>query len=753
MASPSPLRLIVPIALFAAVAAGAVWFLKPKAAATPSTPAAPVAEQTTPATPGAQPSTPAAPAATPSAPAASTPTASAAPEATTYTVQTHPLVTPATLGTLDDQGDSGNQMHIAFNPAGAGLERITLARHRTTIAKDAPREIVQQTERHEIVDTAGNLIAQRALVPMAALALTIDKSVINLAADLTPSNQTLWKQTAPGTFEATILQGEGASATPAVLVTRTYTLQPGGYHITLTQTAKNLTARPLNLAWVQMGPTDLPRTKTTYGGDLRRVRTGVVPSMAVNPDGQTVYGRDFIPHTTIVTQPAWNNGPVWPDMAIFPPDATKTKPEQMPQGLAWFGNAGRYFSVALHALPDRAPKRTDIPGGVTDKRLGVSTVDRVVLARGGADLSAIQNNAIAALRLSTPAIKVEPGAAADFSMGIYAGPTSRRVLQNDPVAKQVGLTDLEMYSFGGPCAFCTFQPVAYFLRWFLSLLHDNLTKDWALAIILLVVCVRTLLHPITRWSQMSLNRFGKQMQKLAPMQKAIQEKYANDPKKAREESARLMQEQGVNFAGALGCLPMFLQTPIWIALYAMIFFFFDLRHEPAFYGLFQTLSGGSWSFLADLAEPDRFIWSPTWTGFDLPLMGHVDSINVLPLLLGVVFFIQQKYLTPPSSTPLSPEMELQQKIMKVMIVILFPLMMYNAPSALAIYFITNSTLGIIESKYIRKQFDKQEAEFEEKLKRNPHLAKEKTGFMAKMQRRLLAAQQLQDARRNQQGRK
>jgi YidC/Oxa1 family membrane protein insertase len=273
-----------------------------------------------------------------------------------------------------------------------------------------------------------------------------------------------------------------------------------------------------------------------------------------------------------------------------------------------------------------------------------------------------------------------------------------------------------------------------------------------LAIILLVVCVRTLLHPITKWSQMSLNRFGKQMQKLAPMQKALQEKYKDDPKKLREETASLMKEQNVNYAGALGCIPMFLQMPIWIALYAMIFFNFDLRHQPAFYGLFQRISGGSWSFLADLAEPDRFIWSPTWTGFTVPLMGHIDSINILPFILGVVFFIQQKYLTPPSATPLSPEMQSQQKIIKVMMVVLFPLMMYNAPSALALYFITNSALGILESKHIRKKFEEKEKAFEEELKRNPHLAKEKTGIMARMQQRLLSATQHAENIRNQQQR-
>src|SRR6185503_1406758 len=52
------------------------------------------------------------------------------------------------------------------------------------------------------------------------------------------------------------------------------------------------------------------------------------------------------------------------------------------------------------------------------------------------------------------------------------------------------------------------------------------------------------------------------------------------------------------------------------------------------------------------------------------------------------------------------EQEQQQKIMKVMMVVMFPLLMYNAPCGLALYFMCNSTLGILESRYIRKHADK-----------------------------------------------
>jgi YidC/Oxa1 family membrane protein insertase len=110
-------------------------------------------------------------------------------------------------------------------------------------------------------------------------------------------------------------------------------------------------------------------------------------------------------------------------------------------------------------------------------------------------------------------------------------------------------------------------------------------------------------------------------------------------------------------------------------------------------------------FLGDLAEPDRFVYFGRAI-FTLPFMGPIDSFNLLPLLLGVVFFLQQKYLTPPTTTPLTPEQEQQQKIMKVMMVVMFPLLMYNAPSGLSLYFLVNSSLGILESRWIRAHINK-----------------------------------------------
>jgi YidC/Oxa1 family membrane protein insertase len=117
--------------------------------------------------------------------------------------------------------------------------------------------------------------------------------------------------------------------------------------------------------------------------------------------------------------------------------------------------------------------------------------------------------------------------------------------------------------------------------------------------------------------------------------------------------------------------------------------------------------------------------------------------------MGVVFWAHQKYLSPPPSASMSPEMEQQQKIMKIMFPLMMPIFMYAAPSGLTIYFITNSTLGILENKHIRHNAEKKGLLDPEKIKAEKAAKRAargdkpaKTGgFMAKLQ--ALAEQQQQ----------
>jgi membrane protein insertase Oxa1/YidC/SpoIIIJ len=188
----------------------------------------------------------------------------------------------------------------------------------------------------------------------------------------------------------------------------------------------------------------------------------------------------------------------------------------------------RYFGVAIHPVVDPAS---------TTQSLALplfSRVDRVVLNRfvtGGTPVL----QPLMALRLGTDDFQIPAGAAQDISLAVYSGPLSRPLLKADPVTNTLDLEAMvvfNMYTTFNWWCVCTWGPftllvesIANLLFWLMTTVHNYLTFDWSLSIILLVVIVRTTLHPVTKWSQIRMQRFGKQMQGMGPKQKLIQEKY------------------------------------------------------------------------------------------------------------------------------------------------------------------------------------------------------------------------------------
>lgn len=728
------LRIVVPLALLIG-GIGVAWSVM-KNTSSPSVTGAPVSTPQAP-TPTPTPNAPAAvvaanDAAKPSADAKSPETPAAAPTPAPSSVATAPApVTPVPgktytarafsfeaytpIGSLDAADKGGKfQMRMEFSPIGAGLKDLSLANHYTTIQRTT-NESLQQ-----LLNTPTN--ADIGLTAFGADRIEINGVEVGLWIVQGRKDQSLWRETAPGAFEAVIFDEAGKDV---ARITRRFVLAEGSYEFLLEQHVYNLTDAPMSVVWHQYGPADQPMGTIRYGGDTRRARFGYLLPQTLDPS-RTVQGGDryMLAHADLLgtARPdavfPGTAFPVWDPKALWP-NPRSIKDEDT---LAWAAMTSRYFAVAVHpANVAPVPKPgAQVPGTpfTLAAEIGRFALPTDIYNKAKYASSDRAPKGYVALTIKAAPVTVQPGQSADLSVGAYAGPISKRYVEREPRAWAAGLETLVLFTFGGPCGFCTFQPIALFLRWFLGTLHDYVVFDWALAIMLLVVCVRTILHPVTRWSQTNLTRFGKQMAAVAPKQKALQEKFKDDPAKMREELGRLMREENVNYFGALGCLPAFLQTPVWIALYAMIYFTFELRHEPAFFGVIQNLTGGRWGFLGDLAEPDSFInfhqafgtspggfWVPLLSG----LMGPIEGLNILPLVLGVVFFIQQKYMSPPTSGTLTPEQEQQQKIMKVMTVVMFPVFMYNAPAGLSLYFMTNSTLAIIESKWIRSHVDKVDA--------------------------------------------
>jgi len=623
------------------------------------------------------------------APAAETKSAPATPTAPTAPLTGLHARNPGTSGAAASIGSldpAQAKFRVDFSAGSAGIERITfsdywvsvrdremaLAHAKAVAAGNAsPPALPPDAARYQL-HTLGTL--QGYEVPLlAARAIEVDGTTVSLFGGV-------WAATGPGSF-ATEVVAEGEQ--PVLRITRTFSLPtgtPGGFDLRLSQRVENLGGRPVKVRWIQYGPGDL---SMDAGGmmDIRRFQFGYLYSAARDPQRQSVivHGAMF-ERADALKRVAANTPMLWP------------QDDQRQQGfeLSWFGTTNRYFALAVHAADPAAPQ---------GKVLRAVREVWALADAPGAGGAAAQ---VTFSELRSDETEIAPGAAASFDMGAFAGPLDPRLLEGTEPFKSLRMDGLILYLIGGCCSFCTFAWLANLIVALLTFLHDFVVFDWSLAIIVLVILVRTALHPVTKYSQVQMARVTKGMAAIKPELEALQKRYASDPKRLQQEQMRLYREKGVNPAGCVGgMLPTFLQMPIWIALYAVLYFAFELRQKPAFFGAFQSF--GDWSFLADLSAPDHFIqFAKPIELWKLTIAG----VNLIPLLMAFVFFLQQKYMAPPNAGNLTPEQESQQKMMKWMTVILFPVMLYTAPCGLTLYIMTSTCIGIIEGKRIRGQIDR-----------------------------------------------
>ena len=194
---------------------------------------------------------------------------------------------------------------------------------------------------------------------------------------------------------------------------------------------------------------------------------------------------------------------------------------------------------------------------------------------------------------------------------------------------------------------------------------------YGIAIIMLTILVRGMMFPISRKQAAS----SKKMKDLQPQLTAIREKHKDDKQKLAQAQMDLYREADFNpFAG---CLPVFLQLPIFISLYQALNNWVDLRMA-------------SFLWIDNLAAPDALFEM----GFSLPFLG--SDFNLLPLITIVLFYAQQKMFMPP---PTTDEMAMQQKMMNFMMIFM-GFLFYRVPAGLCVYFIASSAWGMSERKLL-----------------------------------------------------
>lgn len=244
---------------------------------------------------------------------------------------------------------------------------------------------------------------------------------------------------------------------------------------------------------------------------------------------------------------------------------------------------------------------------------------------------------------------------------------------------------LRALGIGGSINFGFFGFIGRALMWLMKALH-GLVGSYGIAIMLLTVIVRAFLLPVSFKTQISMQRHAKRMQKIKPILDEISKRYAKDPARLNQERMKAMREHGVGLP--LGCLTIFLQIPIWFALFQALRVEFALRHQPFL-----------WAH--DLSMPDRLFGLPH---FDFWMVSWLPSwFNLLPIVMLVLWVVQQKLTPTPGSD--DPQVQMQMKMMRFMPFVFF-FMLYNYAAALALYMCVSSCWTIAESKLVRRAIAK-----------------------------------------------
>ncbi len=373
--------------------------------------------------------------------------------------------------------------------------------------------------------------------------------------------------------------------------------------------------------------------------------------------------------------------------------------DDIDEEVIWAGQANKYFAALMCPI--------DASGQADGKRI------KAVYAHTFSDISDLGED-LTTLWQSRK-ITLNSQSQADLDFELYLGPKSNTIFNK--VAKY----RKRYYAGTIEYTWCTMQWLAEIMIKLLKLLY-LITRNYGLAIILMVVIVRALLHPITKSSQLNMMRMQQNMQKLQPKMQAIREKYKNNREAMNKAIMELYREEGINPAGQmLGCLPMMLQMPIWVALWTSLNNTFELRHQPFFL------------WIRDLAGPDSLIHFSK--AIEIPLIsgmvGPIHDLNILPLLLVISMLLQQKFMAQPTAPDADPAQAKQQKIMFYFMGVFFGLILYNAPSGLNLYILTSNFLGVIENKRIRKHLE------EEKNKPSrPKKQREGTSLWGKLQKKM-----------------
>ena len=206
---------------------------------------------------------------------------------------------------------------------------------------------------------------------------------------------------------------------------------------------------------------------------------------------------------------------------------------------------------------------------------------------------------------------------------------------------------------------------------------NKFTNNFGLAIIFMTLLVKLVMFPIAHKSYVSMQK----MKKIQPDLAALKKTYKNDYVKLNNATIELYKKEKLNPMS--GCIPLFIQIPVFFSLYKVIYISIDMRHAP-FYGWIKDLS---------MPDPTSLLNLFGLFNFNLPAM---LTIGAWPIIMGLTMYFQQK-VSPPPADPT------QAKVMR-MLPLIFIFMFQSFPAGLMIYWSVSNLITIAQQLAVKKLY-------------------------------------------------
>lgn len=298
-----------------------------------------------------------------------------------------------------------------------------------------------------------------------------------------------------------------------------------------------------------------------------------------------------------------------------------------------------------------------------------------------------------------------------FKMQFYFGPNRHE----DLASVERDLEESLDYGWGifGWTNMILIRPVFDFLNGF------DLSIGWI--ILLLTLIIKTILFPITWKTYLS----SAKMRVLKPEIAELTEKYKNDAMKKQQATMALYRQTGVN--PLAGCIPMLIQMPILFALFRFFPATFDLRQK-------------SFLWADDLSTYD----SVYDLGFNIPMYG--DHISLFTLLMAISMIFYTRVNSQMTSGMGDGAMASQMKIMTYLMPIMMLFFFNSYAAGLSLYYLIANCITIGQQYVIRKWIV-DEDKLRTKIQANKTKKKKKSGFAARLEKRMKEAQEMQNQRK------